>query len=450
MGVEAGARARAVGGGGSGDWVCSSRDCSNLNFSFRRECKRCGKAKWEAQAGWRCAVCACDNHARREECGRCQQPRSIAELDNTAGPSGAAASADGATWQCAACFNDNSSQRTECQVCKHPRPHPRPSTATTANSEHGPGPPPQPASTSAPGGDWRCTICAFNNYARRAECHRCQAPRGVAAEHARTGLWKCPNPYCAFDNYPYRRECHRCRTPQPPVAAAPSSMMYGAGAGHWQGQDMSMAQAGMMQDVTGTITPEVVLEQLMADGTFDSLRSTVTSLLKSNVHLQRFTTESVLNSNVLRHQNRKELESMTREELFAKLRRELEVPVMRCASKHVWDILMKPDQGPVADQIEEAVYRAAGLRRTSQHGTSNASTPVPSMPSALANGHDMGHYSPVSPGIGDGTPDLAKVEEKVNEAVAEAAPESLRANMVTGNSPVSLDAYADIETPMES
>jgi hypothetical protein len=43
-------------------------------------------------------------------------------------------------------------------------------------------PPPPPAAHAPRDGDWACTGCAASNFARRAECFRCNAPKAAHAE----------------------------------------------------------------------------------------------------------------------------------------------------------------------------------------------------------------------------------------------------------------------------
>ena len=75
----------------SKDWICES--CENLNFSARRECKRCSKPRparpryatdqTEQESlessgrarDWRCPACDNVNYAGRDRCNRCARPQ---------------------------------------------------------------------------------------------------------------------------------------------------------------------------------------------------------------------------------------------------------------------------------------------------------------------------------------------------------------------------------------
>ena len=82
-------------------------------------------------------------------------------------------------------------------------------------------------------GDWSCNNCGFNNFASRANCYRCQAPKpgasggdgygsygGFAAGggpparvDVRPGDWTCPN--CGANVFASKTNCFRCQTPRP-------------------------------------------------------------------------------------------------------------------------------------------------------------------------------------------------------------------------------------------
>ncbi|CAK0883492.1 unnamed protein product, partial [Prorocentrum cordatum] len=86
--------------------------------------------------------------------------------------------------------------------------------------------------------DWSCPACGDLNFARRAECRKCGAPRqargaGAHAEDsrgagaraddwkgasARAEDWTCPA--CTYLNFARRAECGRCGTPRPAGGSA--------------------------------------------------------------------------------------------------------------------------------------------------------------------------------------------------------------------------------------
>jgi predicted RNA-binding Zn-ribbon protein involved in translation (DUF1610 family) len=182
-------------------------------------------------------------------------------------------------WNCPECGNHNWSMRTQCNKCGLPRPAnieapqqdysaPPPPRRKRNNSGgggwgaedafadddipnghgpppggHGPPPPPPPPGggpvvTGKNGrieeireGDWNCPNCNNHNYATRASCRKCNAPRppeaGPPAPHRNRGGgqqqqlqqgknpndWNCPN--CGDLNYASRNECRKCGTAKP-------------------------------------------------------------------------------------------------------------------------------------------------------------------------------------------------------------------------------------------
>lgn len=55
-----------------GDWKCSK--CSNYNYSFRKECNRCGLEKIESVIvpdDWKCSSCGYLNYCHRDNCNNC-------------------------------------------------------------------------------------------------------------------------------------------------------------------------------------------------------------------------------------------------------------------------------------------------------------------------------------------------------------------------------------------
>lgn len=78
-------------------------------------------------------------------------------------------------------------------------------------------------------GDWICPTCNGNNFSRRSQCFKCNAPRpegtgGYAGEHCNAyggerrrpgpapGDWECPS--CGVSNFARRTECFKCNAPK--------------------------------------------------------------------------------------------------------------------------------------------------------------------------------------------------------------------------------------------
>jgi len=57
-------------------------------------------------------------------------------------------------------------------------------------------------------GDWICKACNELNFAKRQECHKCEAPR-----EKRDGDWNCPK--CGDLVFSFRDKCNQCSAPKP-------------------------------------------------------------------------------------------------------------------------------------------------------------------------------------------------------------------------------------------
>ncbi|KAJ7546350.1 hypothetical protein O6H91_08G036700 [Diphasiastrum complanatum] len=107
------------------------------------------------------------------------------------------------------------------------------------------------------------------------------------------------------------------------------------------------------------VTPEVVLDSLMKDGTFDSLRTKITTHLRNNEELKKFTSSMLEQSLVL---NTPGAETKPKRELFEALRRELEVPVLERASRAAWEVMVSKDGigKEIAETVDSVYYRLSG------------------------------------------------------------------------------------------
>ena len=76
-------------------------------------------------------------------------------------------------------------------------------------------------------GDWTCAepACGNSNFARRTECHRCNAPRSGSGKSSfqgsannqpaiRDGDWICSQSSCGSVNFSRRMECFKCKAPR--------------------------------------------------------------------------------------------------------------------------------------------------------------------------------------------------------------------------------------------
>ncbi|KAL2653075.1 hypothetical protein R1flu_021203 [Riccia fluitans] len=93
----------------------------------------------------------------------------------------------------------------------------------------------------------------------------------------------------------------------------------------------------MESDLPPTVKPQDVLDKLMYDGSFDSLRSSLIAALKSNDDLKSYILTLVENSEVLRKEG---VESKSRRQLMEELRNELSVKVLEKASAAAWELML--------------------------------------------------------------------------------------------------------------
>ena len=227
----------------SKDWICES--CENLNFSARRECKRCSKPRparpryataklsknpWshrDVTRDWRCPSCDNVNYAGRDRCNRCArpQPAHVSYVHQSTIP------------------------KDVCPTIKLGIPQPKVDEKNPEWDGRGGGLGPllpqkrsHPShSTRDPEKDWRCPLCNNVNFCGRVHCNKCRAIipfDGYEAIHGSSDGYdkirpirdlrppKQPRRQSAFDwvcagctnvNYSGRLACNKC---QRPVSAA--------------------------------------------------------------------------------------------------------------------------------------------------------------------------------------------------------------------------------------
>jgi len=221
---------RPAGGnsGSKGEWDCPDESCGNLNFHFRTVCNRCGKAKpvgattaprasggGSSSGEWDCPDESCGNlnFHFRTECNRCGKANQAG-----AAPAGKSVREDG-KWDCvdAECGNLNFAFRTECNKCGKAKPE------VTAAAPA--------AASKACDGEWDCpeASCGNLNFAFRTECNRCGAAKPAGAGSTASvpradGKWDCPDKECSNLNFAFRTECNKCGAVKPAAAksAAPA------------------------------------------------------------------------------------------------------------------------------------------------------------------------------------------------------------------------------------
>ncbi len=161
----------------SKDWICES--CENLNFSARRECKRCSKPRparpryaqtklsknpWahrDVTRDWRCPACDNVNYAGRDRCNRCArpQPAHVSYVHQPTIP------------------------KDVCPTIKLGIPQPKVEETNPEWDGRGGGLGPllpqkrsHPShSTRDPEKDWRCPLCNNVNFCGRVHCNKCRA-----------------------------------------------------------------------------------------------------------------------------------------------------------------------------------------------------------------------------------------------------------------------------------
>lgn len=127
-----------------GIWECSS--CETQNFASRKECHKCNKLKHEQ---WACEDCSMLNFSHRLRCLKCQGRRKA--------------------WKCTGCEHSNSTRKFKCSKCQKDAPF---KSATGEIPYGAPRSRTERVTRTLPG-DWKCSMCKRNNFARNLKCHKC-------------------------------------------------------------------------------------------------------------------------------------------------------------------------------------------------------------------------------------------------------------------------------------
>ncbi|KAL3133450.1 hypothetical protein ABBQ38_007313 [Trebouxia sp. C0009 RCD-2024] len=191
-----------------GDWTCGA--CNQHNFARNTECFKCGAPKSEA------AEPAQFGGERRMSSDRFSDRRPQADRFPQTDGFGAAEAMPEGDWDCSECGTNNFARRGKCFKCGRPR---------AKGMVEGQRP-----------GDWCCPSCSANNFSRRTECFRCQQPKpedqGYRAQsrrdnfagsrdrgsferpvyEAKPGDWDCSA--CGASNFARRGLCFKCGEPK--------------------------------------------------------------------------------------------------------------------------------------------------------------------------------------------------------------------------------------------
>jgi len=185
-----------------GDWICTS--CGEHNFAKNKNCRKCGAPSADAGGA-------------------------MGMMGGMGGGGGGAGNPNfkPGDWMCPNCGNHVFARHESCPKCGQAKPEGVDESAS-AGMATGPGgikflgqvnesQVPKP-------GDWDCPSCGFLNFARNAQCKKCNGPKPEGAGSgyggmivAQPGDWNCAA--CGDLQFARNTTCRRCGAPKPPIGA---------------------------------------------------------------------------------------------------------------------------------------------------------------------------------------------------------------------------------------
>lgn len=169
-----------------GDWMCAS--CGDHQFARNAECRKCGAAnpgggkggkgggKGQKPGDWFCPSCNDLQFAKNDQCRKCGEPNPDPDGSKSARESAIAGRDSGdnmkpGDWFCPNCNDLNFARNAECRKCQAPNPDPEGSMEAAQQS----GARMNPQNQHKPG-DWTCSSCGDHQFARNDSCRKCGAP----------------------------------------------------------------------------------------------------------------------------------------------------------------------------------------------------------------------------------------------------------------------------------
>ena len=179
----------------------------------------CTEKRAHIPGSWRCDACGTPklNFPEERQCHVCRAHRP-SPVDMVV----AAMPARPGDWECPACGVNNYASNRQCFKTRCAEPRPASAGGSGGDNDRERDRAPARAPIAAKAGDWTCTHCDANNFARNTSCFRsaCGKPRGAGDASApppgKAGGWDCA--HCGADNFARNTACWRraCGKPRGP------------------------------------------------------------------------------------------------------------------------------------------------------------------------------------------------------------------------------------------